>query len=1338
MKQFLFHLGLSLLSLLPMTAYSQVVINEFTASNRNNYATPGIPGEFDDWIELYNTSATPVNIDGYWLSDDPAVPMQYQIPAGVTVPANGRRMFFLSGEDALIGGQYHTNFKITQTKGDYVVFSDPTGVIIDSSKCYLTQRNHSRGRTTDGAATWGVFTTPTPNAANTGASTEYMPWVMMNTPPGFYAAAQNVTLTCSDPTAEIRYTTNGSVPTAASTLYTGPINVATTTVIRAAAFPTTPGYLRGFVETNTYFINAPAHEMAVISVSGSFTNPGLFSNGQEIVSTLEYFDESPAHNFQHEGDGDMRRHGNDSWAFPQKGMRFFPRDQYGYENNVEYKLFKSSARDEFSCIILKAGASDNYPFAQTQNGVPGCHMRDALVQTLALEKGMHLDGRRYEPCVLYVNGQYWGLYEIRERLDKDFTEYNYNQSRKDVDIIRYWGGIIIDEGSKVGWDSLYNFVMANNMAVPANYQWVKDRLDLLSVIDHLCFNTFINNSDWINWNSAWWRGRKNTANTPPVKWKYWMWDQDNVFDLGENYTGLPSTSFQNGPCGVLGMFNNAGPNMGHLDIFRKLMDNPTFKSLYINRASELFTTALNCDTMDAHYQRHLGKMASEMPRQIARWGGSMAGWQNNCTYMRNQWLGKCGVIDSQYVDCFEVTGPHPITIDVLPAGSGNVIMNTTYTPPYYPYIANYYGGVDMALKAVANTGYIFDYWTVAGDTLLPGTLVDSVYFGIDGPAQITAHFRLPMGIVNNDTAVCGGISMVLACTGGSTYAWSTTANPAVLGNAATLQINPTTTTSYICTTDIGADTVTITVNAIPVFSLGQDRLLCDVPDFNIVPTFSNPPLPSFTYTWQDNSNGSSFLATTTGQYYLTINNNGCIGRDTINVVLSTTPSVNLGADQHFCDGTPSVNLNAGFIPTATYTWQDGSSGSTLTATQDGLYWVIVNNQGCIDRDSVSFIFSNQPTVNFGPDQLFCDGTPSVLLNATSFPSATYTWQNGSNAPTLNATADGTYWVHIDNKGCKAGDTVSYVFSIMPTPNLGADVYDCIGLTSATLDAGFISTATYLWQDGSQQPTYYVSQTGSYWVRVDNKGCVASDSVYLYIGAYPVVDLGPDRVICPSEQVKLSVEQSNVEVQWQDGSQMLYYFVTEPGTYHVAVVSNAGCATRDTITFSPSGLEDFSLGDDREYCYGDTLLLTVNVPSNATYTWNNGLSNEPLPITKEGTYSVLVRTPECKATDDVKIKRIDCENCFVFVPSAFSPNGDLSNDKFYVRASCPFTQEYSFKIFDRMGSMIWASTSPSDEWDGTVKGVPAPEGVYTYHIVCKLIDEGYEKPFEDGGTITLLR
>ncbi|PJA08693.1 MAG: hypothetical protein COX70_03135, partial [Flavobacteriales bacterium CG_4_10_14_0_2_um_filter_32_8] len=155
-------------------ANSQIVINEYSCANATSGGDPDFFGQMEDWIELYNTTGVSINLNGYHLSDKATNPTKFQIPGSISIPANGYMMVYCSGRAQIAGGsQIHTNFKLTQTKFEKIVLSDPSGIIIDSLTIVPNQVLHSRGRTTNGAATWSLFTNSTPNASNTGAMLEY-------------------------------------------------------------------------------------------------------------------------------------------------------------------------------------------------------------------------------------------------------------------------------------------------------------------------------------------------------------------------------------------------------------------------------------------------------------------------------------------------------------------------------------------------------------------------------------------------------------------------------------------------------------------------------------------------------------------------------------------------------------------------------------------------------------------------------------------------------------------------------------------------------------------------------------------------------------------------------------------------------------------------------------------------------------------------------------------------------------------------------------------------------------------------------------------------------------
>jgi gliding motility-associated-like protein len=684
-------------------ANAQIKINEYSASNVNG-PTDAF-GERPDWVELYNAGGAPVSINGYFFSDNNNAIAKWQVPATptVTIPAGGRIVIFCSGVDSVLpGGQVHCGFKLTQCHNEQIIISDASAVVIDSTTLSRTQADDSYGRIPDGTGPFKLFTTPSPNAVNTGGYTRYVAKPTMSIPPGYYPAAQTVSLACSDPNTTIHYTINGTAPTIASPIYSTPLNISATTPVRCMAVSTDPTLAASFVETNTYFINE-THKFATLSICGTFTGAGgLFTSGNTIRQSVEFFDSSD--NFKWETSGFAYKHGHDSWAFSQKGFRLSAEDEFGYTAELPEKFFANSTRDSFDLVILKGGASDNYPDAngwQSWMQERGAHMRDAFCQDFSIKYNMEFDERSYQPCVVFLNGQYWGVYEIRERVDLDYVEYYYDQPEKKVDMLRYWGGLQVQAGSAQGWTDLKNFIVNNDMTQPANLAIVDSQLNFISMIDFFIYNNYIANSDHMNWNTMWWRGRKGAG----VKWRYALWDLDNTYNLGENYTGLSSTGADMDPCEPFTLFVNSN-NIFHTQMINGLMTNPDFRRLYQDRYIHLLTTALNCDTLLKHLNYFENLLDGEMPQHIARWGGTYQKWQDNVDTIRKFILDRCALVASDQDTCLAVK---KITFNVDQVGMGNIQVGTT-TLPQYPYKTIAVTDSIYSINAVPNPGFMFVEW----------------------------------------------------------------------------------------------------------------------------------------------------------------------------------------------------------------------------------------------------------------------------------------------------------------------------------------------------------------------------------------------------------------------------------------------------------------------------------------------------------------------------------------------------------------------------------------------------------------------------------------------------
>jgi gliding motility-associated-like protein len=704
-------------------------------------------GTYEDWVELYNTTAAPINLTNYYLSNKKTNITKWQL-GNVTIPANGFLRIWASGSNVNVGPNLHTNFSLTQCKFDNIIFSSPTAVVIDSLTIRPAQVGHSRGRTTDGAATWSVFLNPTPNASNTGAKPNYAATPVMSVAPGFYAGPQLVTITCSTPSTTIRYTTNGKTPTAASTLYAGPVNIATTKVLRAVAISSAPGVPSSFIESNTYFINSP-HTVSVVSIFGDST-ADLMAGTQFYPQTgIQYFDSSGT--FRTEGYGATNKHGNDSWSYPQRGIDFVSYDQYGYSDVLKHRFFNTKSRTDFQHIILKAAANDNYPFECPAAGSPsawgdptlfdGAHIRDAYVQTVAQKANMHLDIRTWAPCVMYVNGTYWGVYDLREKVDdKDYTKYYDNTTSDSLQFIKNWGGVWAAYGGTQAlndWTTMKNYITTNSMAVAANYNHVDSLFSIKSFVDYILINSYCVTSDWLNWNSEWWRGT-NTSSTKK-KWRYALWDLDATFHHYINYTGIPNNNANASPCDPQGLTPSPPDYGGNIDILNALMNNPTFKQYYVMRYFDLVNTGLSCTRMTQILDSMILQIAPEMPGQVTRWGGSVPAWQQNVQDLRNFILQRCDSIVHQFDSCYNTTGPYLIKVNVDPPNSGTVDFNSMHLTSFL-WSGVYPGSMSISLAEHAKPGFCFSHWSLKNNIPLPSNLDSAITVMLLNTDSIVAHF----------------------------------------------------------------------------------------------------------------------------------------------------------------------------------------------------------------------------------------------------------------------------------------------------------------------------------------------------------------------------------------------------------------------------------------------------------------------------------------------------------------------------------------------------------------------------------------------------------------------
>ncbi|PCH90842.1 MAG: hypothetical protein COB85_09870 [Bacteroidetes bacterium] len=760
---------LLIISVLGADTSAQVLINEYSASNLNQFLDNN--GKTEDWIELYNPTGLTVNLAGMFLSDKPGKPTKWQIPVGIFVAAGGFARFWCSGRDTIIGNDYHTNFKLSQTTGkDWVVLTYSSGIISEQLPLTMTLVENSNARSQDGSPTWMTCTSPTPGSSNNAAPmfNGYAVDASMSLIGGFYSGTQTVTIQTFEPNAAIYYTTDGTAPTNTSTPYTTALSVSSTQIVKARVYSNDPLVLPGRVESNTYFID-DTFSLAVISIGADslleLANDA--NDGVEIpIGSIEYFDINGVRVAS--SYGDLNRHGQDSWVLDQRSLDWVSRDEMGHNKAVNAQLFHYSTRNQYQRFMMRASGDDNYPSLEAPSNTPdfdhvgATHIRDEYVHTLALEGGMKLDVRAVERIIVYLNGQYWGVYGLRERpVDHDYIKEYYKQGKYDIQFLSTWDATEAEYGGQQAFDDwavLRDFIMNNDMSIPGSYQVVKDNIQVKGLCDYFITNLNSVAKDWLNYNTGWWRGLDSLGNHK--KWGYIVWDMDATWDYYINYTNIPNSSPTAEPCDIddisnyMDQFFGTGwwqnENIGkHEKIFLKLQaESSEFQQLYYSRQADLMNTVYTCDNMLNTIDSMVATIAPEMPRHIARWGGSMTEWNSNVSTLRSFIEQRCTLLDDGMVNCFNLTGPYPLTVLVEPAGAGTIDFNTL-TLTNFPWTGNYFGNMDNLLQAIPIGSNSFIEWqTTSGNVISPSTDSASARITLSQSDTLVAVFTPPVGIYN--------------------------------------------------------------------------------------------------------------------------------------------------------------------------------------------------------------------------------------------------------------------------------------------------------------------------------------------------------------------------------------------------------------------------------------------------------------------------------------------------------------------------------------------------------------------------------------------------------------
>lgn len=408
------------------------------------------------------------------------------------------------------------------------------------------------------------------------------------------------------------------------------------------------------------------------------------------------------------------------------------------------------------------------------------------------------------------------------------------------------------------------------------------------------------------------------------------------------------------------------------------------------------------------------------------------------------------------------------------------------------------------------------------------------------------HAVMPVVNIGNDTIVCnGGLVLSASATNASFYKWNTGSSaPAI--NVSTsgkywVEVGP----SY-CK---ASDTITVQLANIQPINAGEDVTICGGQSTTLTATNQT----GVTWLWSNGEQNRQTIVSQQGYYWVQATKNTCKVRDTVYVKEIPLPTVQLGNDTSIC----FVNTAYEIIPTEaeSYIWHDGSTGNSYQATQAGLYWVQVQDQGCIARDSIVLSAKATPALNLGADKKMC-AYDSVFLNS-NITNQNIIWSTSANTSGIWVRLPGNYFATITNSvGCFVTDTVLVEYHPTPRVDLGNDTSICEG-SLFNLDAG-ASHSSYLWSDGAVSRINKPNQSGIFGVTVANQfGCKSYDAIDIKFFPKPQVSLIPLIKICNVDTF-VTLKTNAASILWSDGSTDTTLYLTDYGIYTALVTDSNQC------------------------------------------------------------------------------------------------------------------------------------------------------------------------------------
>ncbi|MDL2299589.1 CotH kinase family protein [Bacteroides sp. OttesenSCG-928-E20] len=655
MKSFFGYFFLLILSLCSPIQHisAKVWINEFMQSNidlvRDDWQ------EFpDSWVELYNDGDASVDIYNWCISASKKIEKGWRFNKHLTIPPKGYLIIYCDKT----GDGAHTSFRLESGKDGEIYLFDTNNNVVDQITGIAKQPepNIAYGRVEDGSEEWAYFITATPKAPNAGPTAKKVaPKPVFSQKGGVFKSQFTLTLALpegiSADASTIYYTLDGAEPTQKSTKYNAPIAINKTTVVRAKIIA--DGYLIGRSLTHSYIITNRDFDLPIVSIS---LDPeymwddefGIYVKGngkygvtgnclEEKVNwnqnwrrpmNFEYFPTADGESVLNQQE-EMRISGGCSRGSAQKSLILYANKRFG-EKRYNYQLFNEKPGQEIKSFMIRNSGND---FWYT-------HFRDAAIQQFMGGK-VDLDYQAYQPAILYINGEYFGIQNLRERSNEDFVVSNYD-GLEDIDMMENWWEV------KAG-----NYYGFNEKIEKGELkaEQLMEMIDVNEVINYYILQIYVRNTDFPNNNVVLWRPQEEGG-----KWRFIVKDTD--FGLGLYGHDVKDNAFDHNTKREWGKY-----------FFNALIAHKPFKDEFCKRFAlylgDVFHFSQTSHIIDSLQQN----LKAEMPHHIERWRPhvwwrDMNGWNKEVADMRAWCSKRNGYVYQQLNSWYKFNGLTPIKIEI--------------------------------------------------------------------------------------------------------------------------------------------------------------------------------------------------------------------------------------------------------------------------------------------------------------------------------------------------------------------------------------------------------------------------------------------------------------------------------------------------------------------------------------------------------------------------------------------------------------------------------------------------------------------------------------------------